>query len=155
MPDRLPGGPAAAPSVAAADSISRPWIGTGSNPNVAAVVVIGIEEQWTQRIVEGIAATGLAAICPALRTLPAPCSPIACQPRVEIRATSGSSPNFAAHHGGAAGYAHELPEVRGCVAEGLTESPTMPLDDTVAVMSVLEQALHALGVHFDEGAVPI
>ena len=33
-------------------------IGTGSNPNVAAVVVIGIEEQWTKRVVDGIAATG-------------------------------------------------------------------------------------------------
>ncbi len=36
----------------------RTLIGTGSNPNVAAVVVIGIEEGWTQKIVEGIAATG-------------------------------------------------------------------------------------------------
>ena len=36
----------------------RTLIGTGSNPNVAAVVVIGIENQWTQKIVEGIAATG-------------------------------------------------------------------------------------------------
>ena len=36
----------------------RTLIGTGANPNVAAVVVIGIEEGWTQRIVEGIAATG-------------------------------------------------------------------------------------------------
>jgi (2R)-sulfolactate sulfo-lyase subunit beta len=36
----------------------RTLIGTGSNPNVAAVVVIGIEEGWTQRIVEGIAKTG-------------------------------------------------------------------------------------------------
>jgi (2R)-sulfolactate sulfo-lyase subunit beta len=33
-------------------------IGTGANPNVAAVVVIGIEEGWTQRVVEGIAKTG-------------------------------------------------------------------------------------------------
>jgi (2R)-sulfolactate sulfo-lyase subunit beta len=33
-------------------------IGTGSNPNVAAVVVIGIEPGWTGRIVEGIAETG-------------------------------------------------------------------------------------------------
>jgi len=33
-------------------------IGTGSNPNVAAVIVIGIEEGWTQRVVEGIAKTG-------------------------------------------------------------------------------------------------
>ncbi len=36
----------------------RTLIGTGSNPNVAAVVVIGIEEQWTQKVVDGIAATG-------------------------------------------------------------------------------------------------
>lgn len=30
-------------------------IGTGCNPNVAAVVVIGIEPEWTSRVVEGIA----------------------------------------------------------------------------------------------------
>jgi (2R)-sulfolactate sulfo-lyase subunit beta len=33
-------------------------IGTGSNPNVAAVIVIGIEPGWTQKIVDGIASTG-------------------------------------------------------------------------------------------------
>jgi len=33
-------------------------IGAGSNPNVAAVVVIGIEPAWTNRVVEGIAKTG-------------------------------------------------------------------------------------------------
>ena len=36
----------------------RTIIGTGANPNVAAVVVIGIEELWTQRVVEGIKKTG-------------------------------------------------------------------------------------------------
>jgi (2R)-sulfolactate sulfo-lyase subunit beta len=36
----------------------RTLIGTGSNPNVAAVVVIGIEDQWTQRVVDGIKKTG-------------------------------------------------------------------------------------------------
>ncbi|MDA3919371.1 MAG: UxaA family hydrolase [Salinisphaera sp.] len=36
----------------------RTLIGTGSNPNVAAVVVIGIEPGWTQRVVDGIAKTG-------------------------------------------------------------------------------------------------
>ena len=36
----------------------RTIIGTGSNPNVAAVVVIGIEPGWTKKIVDGIAATG-------------------------------------------------------------------------------------------------
>ena len=36
----------------------RTMIGTGANPNVAAAIVIGIEPSWTERIVEGIAATG-------------------------------------------------------------------------------------------------
>ena len=36
----------------------RTLIGTGANPNVAAVIVIGIEEGWTKRVVDGIAATG-------------------------------------------------------------------------------------------------
>jgi len=36
----------------------RTMIGTGSNPNVAAVVVIGIEPGWTGKIVDGIAETG-------------------------------------------------------------------------------------------------
>jgi (2R)-sulfolactate sulfo-lyase subunit beta len=36
----------------------RTLIGTGANPNVAACVVIGIEEGWTQRVVDGIKKTG-------------------------------------------------------------------------------------------------
>ena len=36
----------------------RTMIGTGRNPNVASVVVIGIEPGWTQRVVDGIAKTG-------------------------------------------------------------------------------------------------
>ncbi|MCC5967030.1 MAG: UxaA family hydrolase [Natronohydrobacter sp.] len=36
----------------------RTLIGTGANPNVAAVVVIGIEPDWTKIIVDGIAKTG-------------------------------------------------------------------------------------------------
>lgn len=36
----------------------RTLIGTGSNPNVAAVVVIGIEPAWTKVVVDGIATTG-------------------------------------------------------------------------------------------------
>jgi (2R)-sulfolactate sulfo-lyase subunit beta len=40
------------------DLFFRTIIGTGSNPNVAAVVVIGIEELWTQRVVDGIKKTG-------------------------------------------------------------------------------------------------
>src|SRR5437879_8379504 len=33
-------------------------IGTGSNPNVAAAVVVGIEDGWAKRVADGIAATG-------------------------------------------------------------------------------------------------
>ena len=40
------------------DLFFRTIIGTGRNPNVAAVVVIGIEPGWTQRVVDGIATTG-------------------------------------------------------------------------------------------------
>ena len=36
----------------------RSLIGAGSNPNVAAVVVIGIEDTWAKRVADGIAATG-------------------------------------------------------------------------------------------------
>lgn len=36
----------------------RTMIGTGRNPNVAAVIVIGIEPGWTKKLVEGIAETG-------------------------------------------------------------------------------------------------
>ena len=36
----------------------RTLIGTGSNPNVAACIVIGIEPGWTNHVVEGIAKTG-------------------------------------------------------------------------------------------------
>ena len=36
----------------------RTIIGTGANPNVAAVIVIGIEAEWTKKVVDGIAKTG-------------------------------------------------------------------------------------------------
>lgn len=36
----------------------RTLIGSGANPNVAATVVIGIEPDWTDRVVQGIAKTG-------------------------------------------------------------------------------------------------
>lgn len=40
------------------DLTFRTLIGTGRNPNVASVVVIGIEPNWTARLVDGIASTG-------------------------------------------------------------------------------------------------
>lgn len=40
------------------DLLFRTLIGHGKNPNVAAAIVIGIEPNWTEEIVEGIAETG-------------------------------------------------------------------------------------------------
>lgn len=40
------------------DLTFRTLIGIGSNPNIDAVVVIGVEPNWTARLVEGIAKTG-------------------------------------------------------------------------------------------------
>jgi predicted dehydrogenase len=50
------------------------------------------------------------------------------------------------------GYAHQLIEVTECVRAGRTESAVMPLDDTVAVMAVLEEAAAQLGVTWREDA---
>jgi len=40
------------------ETFFRTLIGTGANPNVAACVVIGIEDGWTKRVVDGIKKTG-------------------------------------------------------------------------------------------------
>lgn len=53
------------------------------------------------------------------------------------------------------GYTHQMAHVAQCLADGLTESPAMPLDDTLAVMGVLDEALELLGSpHLDEGFGP-
>jgi predicted dehydrogenase len=49
-----------------------------------------------------------------------------------------------------AGYAHQLIEVNDCLRTGRTESSVMPLDDTLAVQQVLQQAADQLGVHHAE-----
>lgn len=45
-----------------------------------------------------------------------------------------------------AGYSLEVDEVNRCLAAGLTESPVMPLDDTLAVQAVLQHAADTIGV---------
>ena len=44
------------------------------------------------------------------------------------------------------GYSHELVEVTECIRAGSTESAIMPLDDTLAVQRILNEACEALGV---------
>lgn len=43
------------------------------------------------------------------------------------------------------GYSHEIAHVCECLAAGLTESPVMPLDDTLAVQQVMAEVLSRLG----------
>lgn len=50
------------------------------------------------------------------------------------------------------GYSYQFTHVAQCLAEGRTESPVMPLDDTLSVLGTLDRALHDLGVPSrDEG----
>jgi predicted dehydrogenase len=64
----------------------------------------------------------------------------------------GEPPQEESHPPAGGGYSHELIEVTTCVRAGETESRVMPLDDTLAVMSVLEQAGRKLGVSWSEDA---
>ncbi|MGZ4658427.1 MAG: Gfo/Idh/MocA family protein [Blastococcus sp.] len=50
------------------------------------------------------------------------------------------------------GYSHELIEVTECLRAGRTESPVMPLADTLAVQQVLQEAADQLGVAHAEAA---
>lgn len=45
-----------------------------------------------------------------------------------------------------AGYSLEVDEVNRCLADGLAESPVMPLADTLAVQAVLQRAADQIGV---------
>ncbi len=44
------------------------------------------------------------------------------------------------------GYVHELREVTRCVQQGLTESPVMPLEHSLATMRLLDGVRAQLGV---------
>ena len=53
------------------------------------------------------------------------------------------------------GYTHQVEEVQRCLAAGLTESPVMPLADTLDVQWVLGECLAQLGVEVHEGTVEV
>ena len=50
------------------------------------------------------------------------------------------------------GYVHELREVTRCLQQGLTESPVMPLDHSLATMRLLDQVRAQLGVVYPNDA---
>lgn len=53
------------------------------------------------------------------------------------------------------GYSHEFAEVTARIAAGETESPTMPLRDTLEVMKVLDKCLHQAGITQREADVDL
>lgn len=50
------------------------------------------------------------------------------------------------------GYTYELREVTRCIQEGLTESPTMPLDDTLRTMRLLDGVRAQTGLRYANDA---
>ena len=53
------------------------------------------------------------------------------------------------------GYSHEFAEVTQRIREGLTESPTMPLNDTLEVMRIAEACLQQAGMTHQEATVDL
>jgi predicted dehydrogenase len=53
------------------------------------------------------------------------------------------------------GYVHQAEEVQRCLAAGLTESPVMPLADTLDVQWVLEECLGQLGITMREAGTDL
>lgn len=53
------------------------------------------------------------------------------------------------------GFAHEVEEVHRCLREGLVESPLVPHDDTIAVMTVLESVRREIGVRYPQEDEPL
>jgi len=46
------------------------------------------------------------------------------------------------------GYTYQLREVLRCIQQGLTESPTMPVDETLITMSLLDEARRQTGIRY-------
>jgi predicted dehydrogenase len=72
-------------------------------------------------------------------------------PSTVVLHRDGAEPQSVTRPPTGGGYSHELAEVTQCVLAGRTESETMPLDDTLAVQRVLEQAVAQLGITWFEG----
>jgi predicted dehydrogenase len=71
--------------------------------------------------------------------------------RLVHTSADGSTREYEHEHEGR-GYVPMLREVHHCLREGRTESDAMSLDDTVAVMRVLDRALRLLGVRYPAAA---
>lgn len=45
---------------------------------------------------------------------------------------------------------YEAQHVRDCLVKGLTESPILPLDDTLTIREITDEIFRQIGVHFEE-----
>lgn len=68
---------------------------------------------------------------------------------------NGQEPEAVERPATGTGYVHQADEVQRCLAAGLTESPVMPLSDTLDVQWVLEEALGQLGITMAEADVEV
>jgi hypothetical protein len=71
-------------------------------------------------------------------------------PQTVVLHRAGAEPVSVTRPPTGGGYSHELIEVTQCVLAGRTESAIMPLDDTLAVQRILEDAATQLGVTWSE-----
>jgi predicted dehydrogenase len=71
-------------------------------------------------------------------------------PRSIVLTRRGHEPETITRPPVGGGYSHELVEVTEAVAAGRTESTVMPLDDTLAVQRILNEACEQLGVFHEE-----
>jgi predicted dehydrogenase len=71
-------------------------------------------------------------------------------PRTIVLTRHGHQPETITRPPVGGGYAHELVEVTEAIAAGRTESAVMPLDDTLAVQRILNEACEQLGVFHQE-----
>jgi hypothetical protein len=79
-------------------------------------------------------------------------APFFVPPRLVVHRAGSDDPEVVEEPLAGGGYVHQFAHVQECLAKGLTESPVMPLDDTLAVMDVLDRAMDLLGAqHGDEG----
>ena len=53
------------------------------------------------------------------------------------------------------GYTYEALEVVRCLRSGETESPLVPLDETVAMMRLTDRVREQIGVHYDSDGGPV
>ena len=68
-------------------------------------------------------------------------------PYIDVN-TGGDTERIDVAHGGE-GLRFEAAEVERCLAAGLTESPLMPLDETLTIMSTLDAIRAGIGMTYD------